>query len=358
MSSPDTESPAVAEQHQIESVDPVAGEIDALATSQFSGGRGGYREVLVRSLVMLGTLLIVSLVVFAATQILPGDAASHILGKNATPEALARLRAQLHLNRPAVVQYWDWISGVLQGNLGVSVSARVPVTTLIGSRIANTAVLVLIAAGVTLPVAVLFGLVGAVRRDKAVDHVLAAFAIVFTAVPDFVVGMVLVIVFATSVLRLFPAVSLIPQGASPLRYLNEFILPAATLVLVSVPYLGRLLRASMIDVLQSEYVLWARLKGMPERTVILRHALPNALVPLVQGTALILAYMSGGIVVIEYLFAFPGLGSSLLQAVQDRDIPVIQAVCLMFAAFYVVVNIAADVLSVILTPRLRKRAAA
>jgi peptide/nickel transport system permease protein len=217
----------------------------------------------------------------------------------------------------------------------------------------NTALLVVLAAAITLPLAILFGLVGAIRRDRPVDHALAGFAIVLTAVPDFVVGMVLVIVFATTVFKFAPAVSLIPDGSSPLMYLGAFVLPVATLVLVSVPYLGRLLRASMIDVLQSEYVLWARLKGMPERTVILRHALPNALVPLVQGTALILAYMAGGVVVIEYLFAFPGLGSTLLVAVQSRDIPVIQAVCLMFAAFYVVVNIAADAGSVLLTPRLK-----
>jgi peptide/nickel transport system permease protein len=338
----------------LESVDPIAGEIDALAVSQF-GEDGGLRAVLVRAAVMLATLFAISVVVFASTQVLPGDAATHVLGRNATPESLDRLRAQLSLDDPVIAQYWHWISGFVQGDMGTSLSARVPVSELIGSRVWNTALLVAGAALITVPLALLFGLIGAVRRDRPVDHVLGGFAIVFTAVPDFVVGMVLLIVFATTFLNVLPAVSLIPNGENPFSYPAEFILPMATLVLVSVPYLGRLLRASMIDVLQSEYVLWARLKGISERDVILRHALPNSLVPMVQGTALILAYMSGGIVVIEYLFAFPGLGSSLLAAVQTRDIPVVQAVCLMFAAFYVVVNIAADVVSVILTPRLRRR---
>ncbi len=343
--------------HGADALDPAAGDAAALGGPDLSSSRGGGRALAVRAAVMLSTLFVISIVVFAATQVLPGDAATHILGKNASPESLARVRTQLGLDRPLVSQYWGWISGLFQGDLGMSTSARIPVSELIGSRIANTALLVVLAAAITVPLAIGYGLLGAVRRDRPVDHLLGAFAIVFTAVPDFVVGMVLVFLFATIVLTVLPAVSLIPIGENPLAYLQEFILPVATLVLVSVPYLGRLLRASMIDVLQSEYVLWARLKGMPERTVILRHALPNALVPMVQGTALILAYLSGGIVVIEYLFAFPGLGSALLAAVQTRDIPVIQAVCLMFAALYVVVNLAADVLSVLLTPRLRKRAA-
>ncbi len=348
--------PVAEEEHRIEAIDPIAGEIDALATSQYRLG-GGIKPVLLRAVVMAGTLFVISVVVFGATQVLPGDAATHVLGRNATPEALAKLRAELNLNEPAIFQYWYWIKGFITGDLGVSISARVPVIDHIGSRVLNTALLVFIAAVITVPLAVFFGLIGAVRRDRLPDHLLGAFAIVFTAVPDFVVGMVLLIVFATTLLNMLPAVSLIPIGESPLGYLPLFVLPAATLVLVSVPYLGRLLRASMIDVLQSEYVLWARLKGIPERQVILRHALPNALVPMVQGTALILAYMSGGIVVIEYLFAFPGLGSSLLQAVQTRDVPVVQAVCLIFAAFYVLVNILADVATVIVTPRLRKGSA-
>jgi len=342
------------DQQRIEAIDPVAGDLEGMAASQFGGDRT-LKAVLLRALIMLGTLWVVSMVVFAATQVLPGDAATHVLGKNATPETLAALRGQLHLDQPTIAQYFGWLTGIVHGDLGTSISARVPVSDLIGYRIWNTALLVFLAALITLPLSLLFGVVGAVKRDKATDHAFAAFSIVFTAVPDFVVGMVLLIVFATTVLAVFPAVSLIPIGANPLGYLGDFVLPVATLVLVSVPYLGRLLRASMIDVMQSEYVLSARLKGVPERRVILRNALPNALVPLIQGMALILAYMSGGIVVIEYLFAFPGLGSSLLAAVQTRDIPVIQATCMIFAVFYVVVNVLADAICVLATPRLRRR---
>jgi len=337
------------------SADVIAHEL-ANETIAVERRRRGWRLVARHVLWMLLTLFLTSIVVFAATQILPGDPASLVLGKNATPESLAALRAQLNLDEPVVAQYWDWLRGVLTGDLGTSISARIPVTELIGSRAVNTATLVGVTSLIILPLSLLFGIVGAVKRDRPVDHGLAAFAIVFTAVPDFVVGMILLMVFATSVFAIFPAVSLIPDGANPLGYLDEMALPILTLTLVSLPYLGRLLRASMIDILQSEYVAWARLKGTPERQVILRHALPNALVPLVQGYALILAYLSGGIVVIEYLFAFPGLGSSLLAAVHTRDIPVIQAICLIFATFYVVVNLAADALCVLLTPRLRKQA--
>lgn len=347
---------------QLESLSSVQPEALRASTGGGFGGpsRAAHRVGMIafflkKVLVTLGTLFVISMVIFAATQVLPGDAATHALGRNATPETLARVQAELNLDRPMPTQYWLWMKGMLTGDLGTSVSARVPVADLIGSRILNTFTMVVLAAAVTLPLSILFGVVGAMRRDRAIDQALAGYAVVFTAVPDFVVGIALLIVFATTVFTVLPGASLIPIGENPLNYMNEMVLPVATLVLVSVPYLGRLLRASMIDVLQSEYVVWARLKGVPERRVILRHALPNALVPMIQGIALILAYMSGGVVVIEYLFGFPGLGSSLLAAVYARDVPVIQAVSLIFASFYVFINIAADELSVLVTPHLRRR---
>jgi peptide/nickel transport system permease protein len=241
---------------------------------------------------------------------------------------------------------------VVVGGAG-QLSAGEPVSTLLGGRVVNTLLLVLAATLITIPLSVLVGMSAAVRRDRLVDRAFSVSSLVLNAVPDFVIGMLLVVIFATTVFTILPAVSLIPQGDSPFKHPLAFVLPVATLVITCVPYLSRLVRASMIDVLATESVLLARLKGLPERTIVFRHALPNALVPAIQGSAQVLAYMAGGIVVIEYLFGFPGLGSALVSAVQLRDVPVIQAATLLLAAFYIVVNLIADVLSVYVTPRLR-----
>jgi peptide/nickel transport system permease protein len=299
------------------------------------------------------TLFVVSLVVFVATQVLPGDAAQAIAGRSGTPERVEELRAELNLDRSSAAQYLDWISGVLRGDLGPSVAANEPVSSVLSSKVTNTLVLVLLASLITLPLSVVLGVWAAVRRDGWLDRTFQFVSLVLNAIPDFVVGLLLAVVFATTVWQILPGASLIPEGASPFSEIDAFVLPTATLVLVCVPYLARLIRASMIDVLESEYVQLARLKGLPEREVRYRHALPNALMPAIQGSAQVLAYMAGGIVLVEYVFAFPGLGAELVEAVQLRDLPVIQAATLILAAFYIVVNLVADLLTVALTPKLR-----
>jgi peptide/nickel transport system permease protein len=311
------------------------------------------RWVVRRVALAVFTLFVVSLIVFAATQLLPGDAAQAIAGRSGTPERVEQLRQELDLDRPAVSQYLDWITGFVRGDLGPSVAANEPVSSVLGSKIANTLLLVFLAALITLPLSVLIGVWAAVRRDRPFDKVFQIVSLVLNAIPDFVVGLLLAVVFATTVWKVLPAVSLIPAGSSPLSHLDVFVLPVATLVLVCVPYLARLVRASMIDVLESEYVQLARLKGLPEREVRYRHALLNALVPAIQGSAQVLAYMAGGIVLVEYVFAFPGLGAELVEAVQLRDLATIQAATLMLAAFYIVVNLVADLLTVVMTPKLR-----
>lgn len=308
-----------------------------------------FRRVLFSVIVLLG----VSVLVFAATEALPGDPAVEILGHGAQPAQLAALRRQLGLDRPLLSQYWHWLENLLSGSLGTSVTTQQPVGSLLLDRGLASLTLVTAAAVIAIPLALVLGTFTALRRDRPVDHVIQIVLLVLTALPEFVIGLTLVILLATSVLKLLPAVAIVPSGGSAYRYPKELVLPVLTLVLAVLPYLARLQRAAMIDVLESEYVQMARLKGLPERLVVRRHALRNSVVPVVQGSALALIYMTGGIVVIEYLFAYPGLGSALTTAVEGRDIPVIQAIVLLLASVYVGVNLAADLLTVLLIPRLR-----
>jgi peptide/nickel transport system permease protein len=311
------------------------------------------RFLLRRVLLGLLILLLVSIVVFAATQALPGNAARAILGRNATPERLAALTRQLHLNQSAVSQYFHWLGGVLTGNFGTSAATEQPVSSLISARILNSAFLVLVSALIALPLSIGLGVWMAVKRDKPTDHVLSLTTLSLAALPEFVIGIGLIVLFATNVSHVFPAVSIIPPGEHAWNVPNVVVLPAATLVLAVTPYISRIMRGSMVEVLESEYVTMARLKGLSNRTVIWRHAVPNAVVPAIQVSALQLAYMAGGVVLVEYVFSFPGIGSALVDAVGNRDIPVVQALVIIIAAVYVVVNLVADLLTIVVTPRLR-----
>jgi peptide/nickel transport system permease protein len=311
------------------------------------------RFLLRRVLLGLLILLLVSIVVFAATQALPGNAARAILGRNATPERLAALTRQLHLNQSAVSQYFHWLGGVLTGNFGTSAATEQPVSQLLSARILNSAFLVLVSALIALPLSIGLGVWMAVKRDKPTDHVLSLTTLSLAALPEFVIGIGLIVLFATNVSHVFPAVSIIPPGEHAWNVPNVVVLPAATLILAVTPYISRIMRGSMVEVLESEYVTMARLKGLSNRTVIWRHAVPNAIVPAIQVSALQLAYMAGGVVLVEYVFSYPGIGSALVDAVGNRDIPVVQALVIIIAAVYVVVNLVADLLTIVVTPRLR-----
>jgi peptide/nickel transport system permease protein len=313
--------------------------------------------ILRRTLLSLVVLLGVSVLVFVATQALPGDPAVQILGQTATPEQLAALRQQLGLDRPLLSQYLHWLGDLLTGSLGQSLTSPQSVDSLLLDRGLASLALVLASALIAIPLAVILGSVGALRRDRVFDHGTQGFFLILTALPEFVIGLVLLILLGTTVTRVLPAVALIPSGGSAFTHPRELALPVITLVLAVIPYLTRLQRASMIDVLESDYIQMARLKGLPERLVVRRHALRNSLVAVVQGSALTLIYLTGGIVAIEYLFAYPGLGSALTTAVAGRDLPVVQAIVLLLAAVYVIVNLVADLLTVLLVPRLRTRRA-
>jgi peptide/nickel transport system permease protein len=306
-----------------------------------------------RALLGLLTLFLVSLIVFAATQALPGDPARAILGRNATTDSLAALRKQLHLGQPVVQQYTHWLGGVLTGNLGQSLAANEPVTTLIGKRVENSAFLMLLAALVSIPLSIVLGSVAARRRDRPFDHATSLVLLALAALPEFVVAIALVVLFGTTVFHALPAVSLIPPQDPPWKHLNELVLPAAALVLAVSPYIARITRASMVEVLESDYVEMARLKGLAERTVLWRHALPNAVAPAIQVIALNLAYLAGGIVVVEFVFGYPGIGGAFVDAVSNRDLPVVQALAILIAAVYVVLNLLADVATILVIPRLR-----
>jgi peptide/nickel transport system permease protein len=306
--------------------------------------------------VMLGvvTLFAVSLIVFAATQALPSDPARAILGRTATPESLAALRKQLNLNHSVVSQYTHWLGGVLTGDLGHSLAARgEPVTTVLGKRLENSAFLVLLAAVFSVPFSIFLGVTAARRRDGPLDHGLSLVLLALAALPEFVVGIALVLLFGTTVFHWLPAVSLIPPEDAPWQHLKELVLPTVTLVLAVSPYVARIMRASMVEVLESDFVEMARLKGMPERHVLWRHAVPNALAPAIQVIALNLAYLAGGIVVVEFVFGFPGIGSAFVDAVSNRDLPIVQALAVLIAAAYVCFNLLADVATILVSPRLR-----
>ena len=300
------------------------------------------------------TLLLVSVLVFAATQAMPGDTASAILGRAATPERLAVLREQLGLNRPIATQYFTWLGGIVRGDPGNSlVGTEEPVMQLLGPRIVNTAALVVAAAFWSFPLSILIGSLSGLFRDRSFDSSVSVGSLALAALPEFVLGLVLILLLAVQVLHVFPAVSMVNPQLSIWSQMHNLWLPAITLGLACVPYIVRMLRGSMIEVLESEYVQMARLKGMRERVVLQRHALPNAIIPLIQVIALNLAWLAGGVVTVEYLFNYPGIGSALVDAVRNRDVPLIQAIVLLIAAVYVFLNLTADILTILISPRLR-----
>jgi peptide/nickel transport system permease protein len=302
----------------------------------------------------VGVLIVwlVSIITFVMTQLLTGDAASRIL-ERATPEEIAALRERLGLNAHPVRQYFTWLGGLVTGDLGDSLATQKPVTELLGQLLGNSLILMTAAALVSSPIAILAGTYSAMRRDRAADHATSALTLILAALPEFVVGIVLIMTFATGEWRIFPAVS-IPETGIPLWQQPTLLaLPTMTLAIAVAPPITRMMRASMIEVLESDYVQMARLKGVPERTVILRHALPNAIGPVAQVMALQLAWLAGGVVVVEYLFGFPGIGAALVDSVDNRDLPVVQAITMVIAAAYVVVNIVADLVGIMSNARLR-----
>ncbi len=309
---------------------------------------------LVAQRVALGILLMfaVSVLIFAGTQILPGDVAQSILGQAATPEALANLRAELGLNDPAYVRYFHWLGGVLTGDLGTALSSGQDIASSIGSRLWNTLFLAFCAAIVSVPLAIVLGLLAVRYRDGWVDKLISALALASTSFPEFFIGYLLVYFFAVK-WQIFPGISTVYEGMPFLARLEAIALPAAALTLVCLAQMMRMTRAAILNLMQSAFVETAELKGLSAFAIIRKHALPNAVAPIVNVVMLNLAYLIVGVVVIEVIFVYPGMGQYLVDHVAKRDVPVVQAVGLIFAAVYIILNIVADIASIVANPRLR-----
>jgi len=310
----------------------------------------GLRATAQRALLGLATLFVVSLIIFLAVSLLPGDTAEALLGHDATPEALAALRQQLLLDAPVQVRYLHWIAGVLHGNLGTSLSSGRQIADLLSQRLPNTLFLASLAAALAVPLSLWLGIVSALHRNRLADRLISGVALVSTSFPEFFVAYLLIMVFALK-LAWFPPLSIIQPDTGLLDRTYQTLLPAVTLTLATAAHMIRMTRASIVSLLSSAYIEMARLKGLPARRVILRHALPNALGPIANIVALNLAYLVVGVVVVETVFSYPGLGQLFIDSVAKRDIPVVQAVCLIFASTYILLNLTADVIAAVTNPR-------
>jgi peptide/nickel transport system permease protein len=300
------------------------------------------------------TLFMVSVVIFVAVEMLPGDVAEEMLGRTATPEAIAALREELGLNESAVSRYFLWLSNFIHGDLGTSMSNRREVAGLLVGRFANTAMLAAYAAAIAVPLSITLGLLAALYRGSFFDRAVNILSLSAISFPEFFVGYILIF-FLSSKLRLFPGIAKLSPDIGFSEFLYVAFLPALTLTLVIIAHMMRMTRAAIINLLASPYIEMADLKGMPKARIIVKHALPNALAPIINVVALNLAYLITGVVLIEVVFVYPGLGQLLVDSVAKRDITVVQAACLIFAAVYVLLNLIADVLSIATNPRLMHR---
>jgi peptide/nickel transport system permease protein len=299
------------------------------------------------------TLFIISVVIFGATELLPGDLARELLGQSATEATLAALREQLGLNEPAPVRYWKWLTGVLQGDFGMSMATQKPISELVGTRLGNTLFLAFYAAALAVPISLMLGILAALWRNSIFDRASNALALTAISFPEFFVAYILILWLAQS--GIFPSMVRITGATTTLDLLYMTFLPALTLTLVVTAHMMRMTRAAIINLLATPYIEMARLKGMSPMRIVLRHAVPNALAPIINVVALNLAYLITGVVVVEVVFVYPGLGQLMIDAVTNRDISVVQAIALIFAAAYVLLNLLADVLSTITNPRLMHR---
>jgi len=298
------------------------------------------------------TIFIISLIVFFGVEALPGDAATAYLGQLATEESLKALREEFGLNKPPLERYMNWLGDLLKGDLGESLSRKKPVTELIGNRFRNTAVLAVAATLFAVPIAILFGVIAGLTRDKWPDISVSLVAIISMTLPGFVIATVLIYIFAIR-LDWFPAVTLIPSDAPVSKLLPNIVLPIITLTFIMVAHILRLVRTNMIDVMLSDYVQMARLKGVPTIKIVFQHALPNAMLPTINIIALTIAWLVGGVAIVETIFNYPGIGSLMIHGISDKDLPLIQGIAIILSAIFIMINLIADLLSLFLNPRLR-----
>jgi len=306
------------------------------------------RRILLGMLMLLG----VSMLIFAGTQILPGDVAQAILGQSATPEALANLRRDMGLNEPATVRYWHWLSNAATGDFGKALSNGQEISTALGKRFSNTVFLAASAAVIAVPLAILLGVVAVRYRNGFIDRLISGLGLASTSLPAFFVGYVLMYFFAVK-LQWVTSVSTVFDGMPLSERLAAIILPVAVLTTEVLAHMMRMTRAAILNVMQSAYIETAELKGLTGLQIIYRHALPNALAPIINVVMLNMAFLVVGVVVVEVIFVYPGMGQYLVDHVATRDIAVVQACGLVFATVYIGMNIIADIAGVMSNPRLR-----
>ncbi len=311
------------------------------------------RLVLQRLFFGLLTLWAASVLIFAGTEVLPGDLASAILQNNATPEALAALRAELGLERPAAVRYWEWLTGALQGDFGRSLANKRDVAADVLPRLRNTLFLAAYAAAVAVPLSIALGLMSAIWRGRSLDRTVNVVTLMTISVPEYFLAYILV-KYASVQLGWFPSLANVTQSMALGERLYVTFLPMLTLVLVIAAHIMRMTRASVLAIMASPYIEMAILKGTPKWRLVVNHALPNALAPIINVVALNLAYLVVGVVVVEAVFVYPGLGQMMVDAVAKHDVPVVQACGLIFAAVFILLNLAADILGIVTNPRLRR----
>ena len=310
------------------------------------------RYILKRLGLALLTLVLLSLIIFFAGSVLPGNPGRAILGPFASQQAVQILNHQLGVDRPLVSQYWTWVTGILHGDLGTSTQFHLPVSTLLFPALGRSLKLALVAFVIVVPLSILGGVLAALYRGRFVDRSISVTGLSLTSVPEFVSGVVLIVIFAIG-LKWFPITANPPPGTSPLGQLHYLILPAIPLVFVLFGYIARMARAGTIEALDSDYVRTAVLKGLPESVVIRRHVLRNSLLPTITVIATQTGYLIGGLVVVETLFNYPGLGRLIVTAANNKDFPTLEAGVLVIGIVYLGATLIADILYTVLNPRIR-----
>lgn len=299
-------------------------------------------------------LFIVSIIIAFVVELLPGDTCQALMGQSATPETVQACRAELGLDRSAPVRYLDWVSGMLSGDMGRSLANERPIAELMGSRLGNTFFLAGLAAAISVPLSIALGVLAALWRDSIFDRGINVATLTSISFPEFFVAYILIYLFAVQV-SWFPGISNVSGDLAFWDRVYRTLLPALTLTLVVTAHMMRMTRAAIVNLMASPYIEMARLKGLPRRRIVVKHALPNALSPIINVVAVNLAYLVVGVVVVEVVFVYPGLGQLLVDSVSKRDMPVIQAGSMIFAAVYVLLNLSADVVSIVTNPRLLHR---
>jgi len=310
-------------------------------------------KLIIRRLLLgLVTMWVVSLMVFATTEVLPGDVATAILGQSATPEALTAIRQELGLDRPALIRYIEWLGNLVTGDLGKSLATGRQITELISERLWQTLILAAMTALVAVPLAIFLGLIAAIFPGSFFDRGICMGTLCLVSVPEFFTASLLVLIFAVT-LHWLPAISYIAADQNIWKSLRDLTLPIMTLTASIMAHMTRMTRTAVLNVVSSPYIEMAILKGVPRRQIILRHALLNALAPIFNVVALNLAYLISGVVIVETIFAYPGIAKLMVDAVSTRDIPLVQACAMIFCCTYVGLNLLADLFSILSNPRLR-----